>query len=77
MADTKQTTDLPSVVFTCTWCGRPVTLVAAPTGAEIPDVASFLRDHSECLRRAASANRTLEPERDTRDEPRIPEARKP
>ena len=62
MAETLQTTDAPSVVFTCAWCGRQVTLSSGPIGAEITDLASFLHDHAACLRHAASAAETLSDE---------------
>ena len=62
MVETARATDAPSVVFACGWCGRPVTLVPSPTGAEIQDLSAFLREHAECLRRAANAAKTLEDE---------------
>ena len=55
MAEALQATDEPSLAFACRWCGRAVTLVPGPTGVEIPDLASFLRDHGKCLRRADEA----------------------
>ena len=61
MAETMVTTDTdaPSVIFTCGWCGRPVTLAPGPIGAEISDLASFLRAHAGCLRHAANAAEAL------------------
>ena len=55
MAEALHATEAPSLAFACRWCGRAVTLAPSAAGAEIPDLASFLRDHGECLRRADEA----------------------
>jgi hypothetical protein len=53
------TAGAPAVVFTCVWCGKPITLSTSPSGEEIADAKAFLADHGSCLKHYT-------PERDDR-----------